>query len=183
LQKPFLIAAIFGLTLSACSRPDEVPRPAAAPGPAFPTVALTDVGAQLTMETAQIKGDWKEDGWFSGVGAAPVDGTGYGSYAAKGDSGTGSLTWAGAAPAGATAIAVPILTGPVATGSSFSVVNDNTGEAIATLSAPPPINTWKLWRVPLPANVTSIRLVALDSGTAWGEWTAVGTPHVLSHGH
>jgi hypothetical protein len=181
-QQPLLIVAFLGLALSACSKPSPVSNAAPAPGAAFPTAQLIDVGAPLPMEAAGIKGDWTENGWFAGVGAPPLDGAGYGSYVAKGDAGVGSLTWAGTVPPGVTALAIPILTGPTGSAASFSVINDDTGVAIASLSAPPPIKTWKLWRVPVPANVTSFRLVAQDNGTAWGEWTAVGTPHVLSHG-
>ena len=179
--KPQLTIALIALALAACSRP--APNTKGAPPSPLQTVDLLDSGPPLTMEAATIKGDWAANGWHTDAGAPPVDGIAYGSYAPKGDAGSGSLTWAGAAPVGVTAIAIPIVTGPVATASSFTVINDDTGVAIASLNAPPPMTSWKLWRVALPANVTAIRVVVRDDGTAWGEWSGVGTPHAVTKGH
>jgi hypothetical protein len=191
LNKTLSIVAVLSLAVAGCSQKNPAQKAAdstAAPAASattkpLDTAALIDVGQPLTMQPVNLKGDWAENGWYAPIGAPPLDGPGYASYLPKGDAGVGSLNWAGTAPAGTTAIAIPILTGQVAAGVSFSVINDETGSVIATLNPPPaPIITWKLWRVSLPADVKVIRLLVVDSGSGFSEWAGVGTPHAITPG-
>ena len=180
--------AILGLSLSACEKAgtatsNQAAIPPASPADPVSTAALVDVGPPLAMAPPVITGDWTQNGWWRDVSEPPLDGPGFASYAPKGDVGVGTLTWTGPVPKGVTALAIPIITGPVATAVKYTVVDGDTGAAIASLASPPPNIVWKIWRVSLPAKTASIRVVANDDGTAWGEWTGIAIPHGIISGH
>jgi hypothetical protein len=137
-------------------------------------------GAALNMNAPVISGDWAADGWYRpDIGLPPLSGPGFGSYAGKGDAGVGRLSWAGSLPGGGRTVGIPLVTGPAGEGLSVRVVNALSGSEIARLVNPRGLGQWRVWRVGLPAGVKAIRIEAEDKGAGFGEWVAVGTPHLI----
>jgi hypothetical protein len=78
---------------------------------------------------------------------------------------------------GLTEIGIPIVTGPVPTALSVSVLDHTTGVAIAQMNTPPVLQKWVVWRIDMRSgNVRKIDLTAKDEGAGWGQWLGIGLP-------
>ncbi|MCS4235353.1 hypothetical protein M2421_002534 [Stenotrophomonas sp. BIGb0135] len=163
------------------------------PGPAAPDreqkMGLTDpvlaqtssanTAAALAVTAVDLEGDVSERGHNPEVGLPSTKGDVHGSWQIKGDDGTGKITLSAVIPAGIDGIAIPVLTGPAGTHASFEVIDG--GQAIARLADSPGLAHWRLWSVPLAVHdqPRTITITATDTGHGWGEWVAIGTPHVV----
>lgn len=140
---------------------------------------FTDLAAPLSGGEVQIDGKWTRDGYFQQVGAPPVGGLVFGSYAGA-DSNTGTLRLGPFHLDGTTAIAIPLVTGPDNAGLSLAIRDTVTKEILAELNPPPVRTEWWPWRPDLPAGrAISIEIIAEDRGTGFGQWQAVGWPHQI----
>lgn len=79
------------------------------------------------------------------------------------------------APANACVI-LPVLQGPKDGGLLAGVVDADKGQMVASVPFQDAAHQWVFWRLPLPAQVRRLRIVAQDMGTLWGEWLAIGNP-------
>ena len=74
-------------------------------------------------------------------------------------------------------IGIPLITGPDQTRLSVTVINHDTGAAIAELRPPPNVPRWAIWRADiLPTLASQFDVIAKDEGDRWGEWLAIGYP-------
>lgn len=107
-------------------------------------------------------------------GPAPGGASYYGSWAGA-DANTGKLTLQYRLPPGASAVVVPVVTGPVQDGQSLVFRLAATGKLIgvAELSN---ATRWSWRRLALPPEAAGQTLVieAEDRGAGWGEWIAIG---------
>jgi hypothetical protein len=140
------------------------------------TRAMT--GAPLRILSHDLSAAFSIGGQNRDVGAPPLDGDTFGSYAPLGDSGTGAAILVAEIPAGARSIALPIVTGPAGTHAEFKLVASD-GSTIAELRDPAGLGEWLIWSIPLPSSFNGGRVTieARDNGAGWGEWVALGTPH------
>jgi len=68
--------------------------------------------------------------------------------------------------------------GPSVEGLSETVIDADTGAAIASA---PQIGTdtkWSFWAVDLPPAAQRLQIVAEDRGRGWGQWLTIGEPHL-----
>lgn len=142
-------------------------------------VNFTELGAPLADGAVEIAGAWTKNGYFSDVGRPPVDGAVFGSYSGA-DSNTGTLRLGPFHLDGRAAIALPLVTGPQNTGLSVSIRDAATKEILADLTPPPVHPAWWAWQPDLPVGrELAIEIIAEDKGTGFGQWQAVGWPHLL----
>jgi hypothetical protein len=138
------------------------------------------VGAAVDNGPPAIEGFWAKDGYNPEAGRPPLDGPAYGSWAGS-DAHTGTLRLGPFTVHGQHTLAIPLITGPSNTGMEIKVVDAASGEILALLSPPPRRMKWWLWKVSLPPDRPEMKLevLAKDNGAAWGQWQAIGTPHVV----
>ena len=74
-----------------------------------------------------------------------------------------------------------MVSGPNTGGLLVKAMNAKTGELIAALAPPPVRAHWWAWRVDLPATQPdlTVSIVAEDNGRGFGQWQAIGLPHLL----
>jgi hypothetical protein len=138
------------------------------------------VGAAVEGGTPAIDGFWAKDGYNPEPGRPPVDGPTYGSWAGR-DSHTGTIRMGPFNIHGQQSIAIPVVTGPSNAGMEIKIVDISNGEILASLSPTPRRTKWWAWKVALPSDRPGLRITvsAQDNGTAWGQWQALGVPHLL----
>jgi hypothetical protein len=149
------------------------------PGDEISEELPTRVGPPLTAGGVAIKGAWTPDGYYQTVGRPPIEGAAYGSWSGSDDN-FGTLRL-GPYPIGThAAITIPVVTGPSEGGRAIRVLNSKTGAVISSLHPVPRHDQWWLWNVPLPHEPeAAFEIVAEDTGSAYGQWLAVGVPHYL----
>lgn len=143
-------------------------------------VSFTELGAALPAVSPQIAGAWVPDGYYKGPGgpgAPPVNGAVFGSYP---DANTGSIRLGPFHLDGHTEIAIPVVTGPDSHNLSL-VVRDAVSKKVYAQLDPPPVRTaWWAWRPELPkGRELTVEIYAEDKGPGWGQWLALGQPHVI----
>jgi hypothetical protein len=145
-----------------------------------PEVAWNLVGAPLEGGSPSIEGFWKADGYNPEPGRPPVDGPIYGSWAGS-DAHTGTIRLGPFTIRGQQSIAIPVVTGPNNTGMEIKVLDASNGEILGLLSPTPSRRNWWAWKVTLPPDRSDLKIIvsAQDSGSAWGQWQAIGVPHLL----
>ena len=143
-------------------------------------VDFKDLGTGLSDSSPQIAGAWVPDGYYKGPGgpgAPPAKGVVFGSYP---DANLGSLRLGPFHLDGQTDIAIPLVTGPDSHHLSVVVRDAVNKQVLAQLDPPPARTTWWAWRPELPkGHELTIEIDAEDQGPGWGQWLAVGWPHVL----
>jgi len=143
-------------------------------------VAFSDLGSRLPDPAPEIAGAWTPNGYYKGQGgpgASPVDGPAFGSYP---DPLTGTLRLGPFHLDGHTEIAIPLVTGPDSHNLSVVVRDADSKEIYAQLDPPPIRVVWWAWRPELPLDrELNIEIVAEDKGSGWGQWLALGSPHIL----
>jgi hypothetical protein len=140
-------------------------------------IPLAPLGAQK-MGSFTLGGDYPDSGSPGRPG--PV----YGSWSGA-DSNTGSLRLRyGPAPANATALLVPLLQGAGLSNDLGLRVQLQPSGRVLALIEPSGFSKWGWWRIPLPANIQdqTIEVQAVDDGTVWAEWLAVGPAYVQVSG-
>lgn len=148
---------------------------------AFPSANASDAGAPLVISDVTLSKAFAENGWFSSSPPPMLPGRGFGSWAPQGDAGQGETAVTLDVPPGLAAIAIPILTGPTASGMRYSVTDAATGALLAELKDIPPIEAWRFWAVELPAGFASPRIIVRveDQSAEWGAWAALGPIYAL----
>jgi hypothetical protein len=144
----------------------------------FDSVPPAQVGSPL-LDAPVTLGSWARDAYFRAVGPPPVETLAYGSWVWNSyDANAGSIRIGPFSVSGASALALPFVTGPKSEHLSIVVLDAATGRVLNGLSPVPPTPSWKIWKIPLPPGKAHLRLeiVAADSGTGWGEWLAIGLP-------
>jgi hypothetical protein len=143
-------------------------------------VAFTDFGTRLPESQPEIAGAWVPDGYYKGQGGPggpPVDGPVFGSFP---DQATGTIRLGPFHLDGHTDMAIPMVTGPDNHNLSVVVRDAVTKEVLAQLDPPPIRVVWWAWRPELPRDhEITVEIFAEDKGSGWGQWLALGVPHVL----
>lgn len=148
------------------------------------SVAVPDLQVSTSQQTGPpITGiQWQMDpGWTINrlpapafFGQAPV-GPVYGSWSGD-ERHTGQITSSAfTAPANACLI-LPVLQGSRDGGLSAAVVDALTNQIVVSVPFQNAVHQWVFWRLPIPASVKQLRIVAQDRGKDWGEWLALGNP-------
>ena len=137
---------------------------------------LSTLGAVIEA-AGVLSGGWTLNGQEPVAGAPSVMGAVYGSWsgndANQGETNIGPFT----APGGA--FALPIVTGPSTGGQSITVKDADTNEVYIHFRSS--VRTqWGALVLTVPPEKASRRLlvVAADHGSNWGQWMAIGEPHV-----
>jgi hypothetical protein len=87
----------------------------------------------------------------------------------------GRIMWQGVAPAGADAVAVPVLAGPRARGVTVTL---RAGGRVVRMQ-PRGADAWLYWRAPLPhGGPQTVEIIAVDTSAHRDAWLAVATPRV-----
>jgi hypothetical protein len=144
--------------------------------------AFKDLGPLLPVSGPKITGNivpkgYYEGGSATGPGAPPIEGPVYGSYP---DSNTGSIHLGPFHLDGQTEMAIPLVTGPDTHDLSI-VVRDVASREVYARLAPMPVRVnWWAWHpdLPLDRDIT-VEVFAQDNGSKWGQWLALGWPHIL----
>lgn len=104
----------------------------------------------------------------------------YGSWNGT-DANTGTIRLGPFRIPGQRQVAIPLITGPVATGLEVTITDAASGQILGILRPPPVRTKWWAWKVFLPdvPGGSTILINAEDHGTGWGQWQAIGVPHLL----
>ena len=143
-------------------------------------VPFNELGASFPVSAPQITGAFVPNGYFMGLGSPgvpPVDGPVFGSFP---DAATGSIRLGPFHVDGHTEMAIPVVTGPDNHNLSM-VVRDAASKEILAEMDPLPIRVaWWAWHPQLPpGREMTVEVYAEDKGSGWGQWLALGWPHVL----
>jgi hypothetical protein len=119
---------------------------------------------------------WTRNGFHASVGTLAGE-TLFGSYSGR-DANVGTLTSApfDAGPAGC--IVLPIAHGPSIVGQSIRLVAADSCEDLGGIRLDESTGNWRYWAVHFSRDATRLRIVAKDQGAQFGQWVAVGEPHV-----
>jgi hypothetical protein len=126
----------------------------------------------------EVRGAWRHDGMHPGSPRPPFTGDVLGSWCGS-DANTGEVRVALAAPAQGGTLVIPVLSGPDTGGTALYVVDALLDTPVAALSPAAPFwDRWRAWHVRVPARPKGGAWIvtAVDRGTAWGQWLAVGSP-------
>ncbi len=144
-------------------------------------VPFSKLGPRLPQVPPEISGAWVPNGIFKGMhspGAPPVEGAVFGSYP---DANTGSIRLGPFDLDEHTRLAIPVVSGPDTHGLSAIVRDAVSKQILAVMDPPPRRETWWAWRPALPeGRKITVEIVAEDKGSGWGQWMALGWPH-LTH--
>jgi hypothetical protein len=142
----------------------------------FTFVPLRRVAESLSP-VAIRPSSWVENGVYPAVRMPGMSDRFFGSYTDAGDANRGVIQMGPFDVSGLTEIGIPIVTGPVTTGLSVSVLDHTTGVVIAQMNTPPVLQKWVVWRIDVRSgNVRKIDLTAKDEGAGWGQWLGIGLP-------
>jgi hypothetical protein len=143
-------------------------------------IPFSDVGAPVEGGAASIEGSWTKGGYYPNVGRPPVEGVVYGSWSGN-DANLGKIRLGPFRISGQRAVAIPLITGPKTSGLEVKVTDAATGEILGVLDPPPLRERWWAWRIVLPPDRSEnkIFLSAEDNGSGWGQWQALGVPHLV----
>ena len=143
-------------------------------------VAFSELGAPLGEAQTEITGAWTPNGYYKGAGspgAPPVDGLVFGSFP---DANMGTIRLGPFHVDGRAGVAIPLVTGPDNHNLSIVIQDAVRKEILAKMEPPPIRDTWWVWRPELPTDrQLTVEVIAEDKGSGWGQWMAVGWPHVL----
>jgi hypothetical protein len=138
------------------------------------------VAAALPVSAVEITGAIVPNGYYKGTGGPgtpPVEGPIYGSYP---DASTGSIRLGPFHLDGLTEMAIPLVTGPDTHNLTVSVRDAATKELLSQMAPLPKCLTWWAWHPDLPkGHEMTVEVMVEDKGSTWGQWIALGWPHVL----
>jgi hypothetical protein len=143
-------------------------------------VDFSELGPLLPVSAPQIAGGFSPDGYYHGLGgpgSPPVAGSVFGSFP---DANRGSIRVGPFHLDRSTEIAIPVVTGPDNAFLSIVVRDAVSGQTLAQLNPPAIRTSWWAWRPGLPRDrELTIEIIADDKGAGWGQWIALGWPHVF----
>jgi hypothetical protein len=143
-------------------------------------VKFSELGPVLPGGNPTITGAWVKDGYFQGHGGPGAPATGDAVFGSFPDGNTGSIRLGPFQFDGHTEIAIPLVTGPDNRGLSLVVRDAVTKQILAQMDPAPIRVAWWAWHPALPrGRAASVEVLGIDKGSEWGEWMAVGQPHVL----
>jgi hypothetical protein len=143
----------------------------------FTFVSWARVAEPLSPAAIRLA-SWIENGVYPAVRMPGVSDRFFGSYtAAAKDANRGAIQMGPFDVSGLPEIGIPIVTGPVPTALSVSVLDHATGLPIAQMNTPPVLQEWVLWRIDMGSGkVRKIDVAARDEGAGWGQWLGIGLP-------
>jgi hypothetical protein len=143
----------------------------------FTFVPWKRVAEPLTPSAIRL-GSWVEGGVYPGVKMPAIIDRFFGSYTetAK-DTNRGTIQMGPFDVSGLSEIGIPIVTGPVPSGLSVSVLDHRTGLTVAEMKTPPVLQEWTVWRIALGGtSLRQIEVTGKDDGKGWGQWLGIGLP-------
>jgi hypothetical protein len=146
--------------------------------PAVRPLRADQVGAPISTMHWETQGGWRKNGLFPAVPAGMPPAISYYESWNGGDANTGLLTSAPFERPPGNCIIMAGAHGPSAGGLSEKVINPDTNEMIASVPFVGRDVTWHFWGIDLPPNAQHLQIIAEDRGHGWGEWLAIGDPHL-----
>ena len=141
---------------------------------------FSELGPPFPDSNPGISGAWVRDGYAPGAGGPgkpAVDGPVYGSFP---DPGTGTLRLGPFHLDAHTTMAIPLVTGLDSHNLSIAVRDAVTKKILAQMNPVLMRTTWWIWWPDLPEGTgLDVEVVAEDKGIGWGQWEAVGWPHII----
>ncbi|HMJ60349.1 MAG TPA: hypothetical protein VK493_01255, partial [Bryobacteraceae bacterium] len=153
-----------------------VGKPAAIP----PIRILHDdqIGALIPSIRWEVEGSWIKNGPLPGTPIETPRAISYYESYAGSYANAGVVTSVPFARPPGNCLVLASAHGPSVEGLSETVIDADTGEAIASA---PQIGTdtkWSFWAVDLPPAAQRLQIVAEDRGRGWGQWLTIGEPHL-----
>jgi len=145
------------------------------PAPRIEPIAASRVGAPIHIPEWKADPAWTLNGFHPSVGTLRGEVL-YGSYSGS-DANQGVLTSAPFTASGQTCIALPVAHGPSVDGQSVRLVESDSGKTVLSIPLRETSGTWQYWAIDLPG-IDKLRIVAEDKGSQFGQWVAVGEPHL-----
>lgn len=71
---------------------------------------------------------------------------------------------------------LPVLVGPSTEPLSVNVLDGVSGQLVTGVPLQNESAGWAYWRIPIAQGVRSVRIVAVDRGSGWGQWLAIADP-------
>jgi hypothetical protein len=145
------------------------------PAPSIERIPASRVGAPIHISEWKADPAWTLNGFHPSVGTLGREVL-YGSYSGS-DANQGVLTSAPFTAGGQACIALPVAHGPSVGGQSVRLVESDSGKTVQSIPLSETSGTWQYWAVELQG-VDKLRIVAEDRGRQFGQWVAVGEPHL-----
>lgn len=146
------------------------------------TIALppSRLGPPLAGPTVEAEG-WAAGAVFSGIPTPAMVAQPYGSFVPS-DAGTGRLLLGPLrAPGGV--VALPVVVGPSVGGLSLAVIRRGTGETVRRIDlAGIEPQRWRFLKLELGSGAEDLAILAVDAGSGWGQWFAIGAPMAVTDG-
>lgn len=149
-----------------------------APSDAARLVDYKSVGAAVAAVQSKATGVFPANGFNEAAGTSPWNGRNWGSWGGD-DKNTGTIRLS-VNVEGVDRVAVPLVTGPTASGSRFEARVD--GVVVQKFAAPADVQRWSAVEIRLPPGSKVLEVMVEDASTAWGGWIAVGEPHLMCVG-
>jgi hypothetical protein len=137
-------------------------------------LAAGQVGGLIHISEWKADPSWTRNGFHPVVGTLSGE-TLYGSYSGS-DANQGTLTSAPFTVVGHTCIALPVAHGPSVGGQSVRLVESESGKTVESMPLSDTPGSWQYWAIELQG-IDSLRIIAEDRGSRWGQSVAVGEPH------
>jgi hypothetical protein len=144
--------------------------------PAFSSINTTTDTAALPGIIWKPDAAWTVNGYGTrrDLGPLPIDLI-YGSWSGSGDK-TGSIHSKPFAVPADHCLVLPVLHGTETYGQSVMLLDADTQQPLATLPMLDGRAFWDRWRIPIPASVQNLSVVATDEGAGPDEWLSVASP-------
>ena len=136
------------------------------------------IGAPIPSISWNVQGSWRKEGPLPGTPIEMPQAISYYESHAGNDANTGLLTSAVFVRPSENCLVLASAHGPSTEGLSERLINADTKETIASVPQVGTDTIWSFWRVDLPPGVQHLQIVAEDQGAGWGQWLALGEPHL-----
>jgi hypothetical protein len=144
--------------------------------PTFTPVESSADSARLPGIVWRPDAAWTLNGFGTRRDLGPLpDDLIYGSWSGSGEK-TGTIHTEPFATPANHCLVLPVLHGTATYGQSVEVLAGDTQQAIAQLPMLEGRAFWERWRIPVPANVRNLSIVARDQGAGPDEWLSVANP-------
>ena len=151
----------------------SVPKESVFSNPVVFAIPGSSAGALLSDITWQPDGGWKTDGFYPDIGRL-AEGLMWGSWNHN-DALTGKLTSGAFSTRSQGCVVVPIGHGPSILNQRVAIVTDE-GATVAEIPLAATDGKWQFYEIHYDRRVKTIRIAAVDRGTGFGQWVAVGQP-------
>ncbi|HEY3457847.1 MAG TPA: PrgI family protein [Bryobacteraceae bacterium] len=136
------------------------------------------IGAPIPSLSWNVRGSWVKNGPLPGTPIETPRTISYYESHAGSDANTGLLMSAPFERPSGNCLALASAHGPSIEGFSERLINADTKETIASVPQVGTDTIWSFWRVDLPLDAQRLQIVAEDHGQGWGQWLAIGSPHI-----